>query len=403
MKILFSTNNEILDFKESGNHSIFQNQTIEFLNYFSKKILKEKESKAYADLINFAFFIRKGNINLEKDNYTNKELNSRKGMGTALLIAPSNVPLNFAFSLVTTLLAGYNIIVRISDKNFPQVTLFVKLLNQFKLLGDFTEVLDRIKIISYPRESKWTQKLSEVVEIRLIWGGNETVEFFKSVKTKIRCTDLYFANRYSCCVFNVSNISKLTSIELQKLVQKFYNDTYLNDQNACSSPKSVFWYGDCELGKEFSNTFWLELSNFLKNNYEISEHQILEKFFNYSSIVINYPDLFKVKRFSESLIVLSSSSSVIPKNLEINQCNSGLFKEFYIDDFKLIFESSNSSFQTLIHSGFSIEELNIHHKSITGKGYERFVPIGKSQDFSFRWDGIDLIRQQSRYIELVNR
>lgn len=403
MKILFSTNDEILEFKESGNHAIFENQTIEFLNEFSKKILNEKESKAYPDLVNFAFFIRKGNVNLEKENYTNKELNSRKGMGTALLIAPSNVPLNFAFSLVTTLLAGNNNIVRVSDKNFPQVTLFLKLLNQFKLAGSFIEVLDRIKIISYPRESNWTQKLSEEVEIRLIWGGNETVDFFKSVKTKRRCTDLYFPNRYSCCVFNVSNMSKLSRIELQTVIQKFYNDTYLNDQNACTSPKSIFWYGDSELGKELSNIFWLELSNFLKINYKISEHQILEKFFNYSSIVINYPELFKVKRFSESLIVLSSLSSQIPKKLETNQCNSGLFKEFYIDDFKLIFESSNSSYQTLVHSGFSIEELNIHHKSITGKGYERFVPIGKSQDFSFRWDGMDLIRHQSRYIELVNR
>jgi len=403
MKILFSTNDEILEFKESGNHPIFQNQVIEFLNEFSKKILKEKESKAYPDLVNFAFFIRKGNVNLEKENYTKKELYSRTGMGTALLIAPSNVPLNFAFSLITTLLAGNNNIVRVSDKNFPQVTLFVKLLNQFKLTGNFIEVLDRIKIISYPRESNWTQKLSEEVEIRLIWGGNETIEFFKSVKTKIRCTDLYFSNRYSCCVFNVSNISKLSTLDLQKVIQKFYNDTYLNDQNACSSPKSIFWYGDCQLSKEFSTIFWSELSKFLKINYKISEHQILEKFFNYSSIVINYPELFKIKRFSESLIVLSSLSSQIPKNLEINQCNSGLFKEFYIDDFKLIFESSNSTYQTLVHSGFSIEELNIHHKSITGKGYERFVPIGKSQDFSFRWDGIDLIRHQSRYIELVNR
>ncbi|MDB4763598.1 hypothetical protein OAG38_07645 [Akkermansiaceae bacterium] len=403
MKILFSNDDEITKFETSGNHPIFQDRIIDFFDELSKKILKEKRSKDYPDLINFAFFIRKGNINLERENYSIKELSSRKGIGTALLIAPSNVPLNFAFSLVTTLLAGNNNIVRVSDKQFSQVDLFLELLNEFKIARRFTEILDRIKIVSYPRGAKWTNKLSENVNIRLIWGGDETVNFFKSVKTKIRCKDLYFSNRYSCCVFNTEEISKLSCKELEMVYQKFYNDTYLNDQNACSSPKSIFWYGDLLLGQKCSNIFWIGLAKFLKDNYEISDHQILEKVFNFSSIAINYPNMFNVKRFSESLIVLTSTSKLIPENLDRNQCNSGLFKEFFIDDFELIFESSNSSFQTLVHSGFSVEELNGLHKTFKGKGYERFVPLGKSQNFSFRWDGIDLIRHQSRYIELITR
>ena len=403
MKILFSTDDEIFNFKDSGNFEIFQDRVIEFLNNFSKKILQDKESKAFPDLINFAFFIRKGNIIFEKENYTYKELSSRKGLGTALLIAPSNVPLNFAFSMVTTLLAGNNNIVRVSDKKFPQVTLFLRLLNQYKSGSEFSDVLSRIKIINYPRDSKWSKELSEKVEIRLIWGGNTTVEYFQSIKTKIRCKNLYFSDRFSSCVFNVSSLRKMSSDELQNVYLKFFNDTYLNDQNACSSPKAIFWYGDCELGKEFSNIFWVGLSKFLEHSYEISDQQVLEKFFNYSSIVIKNLDLFEIIRFSENLIVMRSLNSVIPCNLEVNQCNSGLFMEFFIDKFKIIFESSNSSFQTLVHYGFSNEELNTLHHSFTGNGYERFVPLGKSQDFSFRWDGMDLIRYQSRYIELVMR
>jgi len=402
MNILFSINEDIFDFKDSGNHQIFQEVIIEFLNDLSKKILNHKESKSYPDLINFAFFIRRGNILREKSNYSLAELTSRRGIGTALLVAPSNVPMNFAFSLITTLLAGNNNIVRISQKNFDQVSLFIRLLNEYKNEGKFLDVLQRIKILNYPRESNLTFELSKNVDIRLIWGGNETVEFFKSIRTPVRCTDLYFPNRYSCCIFNVNNMVKYTTEELQSVFKNFYNDTYLSDQNACTSPKSVFWHGDVELTKNFSRFFWSEFSKYIRSFYRITDHQVLEKFYNCSAVAVNHLDQFKETKYCENLTVMSSESS-IPKNLDNNICNSGLFLEFYIQDFLTISDSSNRTFQTLIHKGFSIEELNSMHELFRGKGYDRFVPLGKSQDFSFRWDGIDLIRHQSRYLELITR
>ena len=32
--------------------------------------------------------------------------------------------------------------------------------------------------------------------------------------------------------------------EIQRLAEKFYNDTYLVDQNACSSPHLIIWMGN---------------------------------------------------------------------------------------------------------------------------------------------------------------
>ena len=55
----------------------------------------------------------------EKAKYDDAEL--RLGKGVVFHIAPSNVPVNFAFSFAAGLLAGNANIVRIPSKDFEQV------------------------------------------------------------------------------------------------------------------------------------------------------------------------------------------------------------------------------------------------------------------------------------------
>ena len=53
--------------------------------------------------------------------------------------------------------------------------------------------------------------------------------------------DLYFPNR-NCSVLNLNELSKKNE-EIIKICNGFYNDTFLVDQNACSSPHLIYWVG----------------------------------------------------------------------------------------------------------------------------------------------------------------
>ena len=44
-------------------------------------------------------------------------------------------------------------------------------------------------------------------------------------------------------ILNSSEIIKLNDSSLTVLCKNFYNDSYLMDQNACSSPHIIFWKG----------------------------------------------------------------------------------------------------------------------------------------------------------------
>ena len=71
-------------------------------------------------LLHLLFFCRKGNIlNLKKDFFCDEKL--RLGRGMIFHIAPSNVPVNFAYSLISGLLAGNKNIVRLPTKDFEQI------------------------------------------------------------------------------------------------------------------------------------------------------------------------------------------------------------------------------------------------------------------------------------------
>src|SRR5690606_21925903 len=83
----------------------FSDKVIEYLNALSKSVLKDKESRVYPDLVTFAFYCRKASILQQKEKYLNQS-EIRLGRGVVFHIAPSNVPINFAYSLASALLSG---------------------------------------------------------------------------------------------------------------------------------------------------------------------------------------------------------------------------------------------------------------------------------------------------------
>ena len=93
----------------------------DFLNDLSRELRSFKEISDYPDVMAFAFWCRKSNISKLKKEFNDGT--SRLGLGVVFHIAPSNVPVNFAFSFVFGLLSGNANIVRVPTKIFPQISI----------------------------------------------------------------------------------------------------------------------------------------------------------------------------------------------------------------------------------------------------------------------------------------
>ena len=107
----------------------FDDSVIEFLNDLSSLLRKNRE---YPDVATFGFWCRKAALLQEKDKYD--DIDKRFGKGVVFHSTPSNVPVNFAFSFASGLIAGNANIVRLPGKPFPQVDIICDAVK--KLLND---------------------------------------------------------------------------------------------------------------------------------------------------------------------------------------------------------------------------------------------------------------------------
>ena len=155
----------------------FDKRIIEFFDDLSKIILSNNKYKN-SEVISFGFWCRKNNIlNYSKDFDFN---DLRVGRGISFHVTPSNVPLNFCYSMAFGLLSGNTCIIKISNKNFTEVNIMINYLNKILRKKKFHFLKSVIKIFRTKKnESLITEYLSSISDLRLIWGGNNTINLFK--------------------------------------------------------------------------------------------------------------------------------------------------------------------------------------------------------------------------------
>ena len=129
----------------------FDDEIVEFLNDVSRELMKNGESKAYSDVVTFGFWIRKGSVLKLKERF-NENDGIHLGKGVVFHIAPSNVPVNFAYSLVSGLLCGNSNVVRVPSKEFPQVKIIMETFN--KVLESHEAMKPYVLCVRYDRDKE---------------------------------------------------------------------------------------------------------------------------------------------------------------------------------------------------------------------------------------------------------
>lgn len=369
----------------------FADNVIEFLNALSGVLLKDRMSRLYPDVITFAFFCRKANILALKEKYTSvNEL--RLGRGILFHIAPSNVPINFGYSLVAGLLAGNNNIVRVSSKQFPQVDLIIRHLHELIECGLYNEVANRIVLVRYDRTSDVSAFFSSICNVRVIWGGDATIKTVRQNAIPARSFDVCFADRYSIAAINPDAIIAASDAEMQRLSEAFYNDTYLFDQNACSAPHTIFWLRTANL-QVAKNRFWSVVHEHVVQKYELHAVMAVDKL---TAFYRQAACMRVCKQEMPDNMVVRSELSDLPKNIEDFRCACGYFSEYTVDSLDEIAPVVSIKYQSLGYFGFSREELVDFVMRNRFQGLDRVVPIGETTAFTLTWDGYNLIDMFSR-------
>lgn len=374
----------------------FADEVIEELDALSKALMKDPLSRQYSDVVTFAFFCRRGNLMKLREQYqspiSNVQCQICLGRGLIFHIAPSNVPVNFAYSVVAGLLAGNDNVVRVSQKQFPQVDIIVKHMREIGM--------KRLAVVRYPHESNANEVFSAMCDVRVIWGGDATIATIRQNAIPPRAFDICFADRYSLAAINADKLiaDQLNTGHLNQLTERFYNDTYLFDQNACSAPHLVCWLGEKENVKKAKEVFWDAVYAYAKTHYQFQDVMAVDKLTALYKQAVAMPT-HDVETKDNVLRRVEIES--LPCDIDSFRCAGGYFTECEVDSLDDIAPIVNEKYQTLVYHGFTQQELSDFMLRNRLTGIDRIVPFGETTAFSLTWDGMNLIERMSRVISIV--
>lgn len=370
----------------------FNDRIINFLNEVSRALMSDREAKAYSDVVTFGFWIRKSSLLGLKEKFDNNDDALHMGKGVAFHIAPSNVPVNFAYSLVAGLLTGNANIVRVPSKEFPQVNILVRAFN--KVLADYVDIMPYILLVSYGRDKEINDVFSSIADMRIVWGGDATITDLRKSALPPRSGEVTFADRYSFAVIDSDCYMKIKDKE--KVADNFYNDTYFTDQNACTSPRVVIWTG--EQINEAKTNFWSTLHRLVEKKYTFQPIQGVNKLTSSYLISAVLPGC-KIVPHQDNLIIRVCVPEITGALMDYKD-NSGYFFEHDCTDILDIIGLCNDKrCQTIAYIGDKNMILPLIQAGV--KGIDRIVPMGKTMNFDLIWDGYNLPALLTRAVVLA--
>ena len=224
-----------------------------------------------------------------------------------------------------------------------------------------------------------------------IWGFS-----FVIVKDSLDYIGAFYmvAYRYSIAAIRPKAILEADNCSL--IAERFYNDTYLFDQNACSAPHLVCWEKSDGLD-DAKKRFWDAVYDYAKAHYQFQDVMAVDK------LTALYKQAVAMPTHDEETkdnVLRRVEIESLPCDIDSFRCAGGYFTECEVESLDDIAPIVSPKYQTLAYYGFEREELEAFVQRNHLTGIDRIVPFGETTAFSLTWDGRDLIQAMSRIIDV---
>ena len=396
VKLLLGQSIEKID--DSLPFKIYDDLVIDFLSEVSTEIISQ--SNFNEDLRIFSYFAlwsRKNNLFRLKKKRT--DIQKRFGRGIALHIAPSNVVTNVLFTISFGLLSGCPSIIRVSEKNLNELKVIFLIIDKIISKNKFKSLKKYLSIISYKHDDNINQVLSLMTDIRVIWGGNSTIGYFKKFETKPNNIDIVFPNRTSIALISGEWLRKTNQNEKEIIAKSFANDIVLFSQRACSSPKKLILFDTCDNYSdipELLNDFLLKCDfaiDSIKNKENLHR---LNNFKSASYLSTFLKDSYETLKGKNIFVIFNVDEEKFKFNYTFENCCLSVNKITKLQEIQNFITKEN---QTIVQIGLNDDEINELINISAPIGTDRIVKPGMALNMDIFWDGYDTVSLMSRFIQ----
>jgi len=377
----------------------FDPLAVELLDSLSRHLVRDAETRTEPELIALAFWLRRANLEqLAAGVVPGKGDLLLAPRGTVFHITPSNVPTIGFYSWSLSLLAGNRNIVRVSSRASGQTDRLLLALNTVLEEDRFAPFRASNLFVTYAAQSGVTETISGMTDVRVIWGGDESVRAIRAVPIPPASIELTFADRYSVAAIDASGWLAIDAMQRDEGVRRFLNDSLSFAQMACSSPRILYWIGDADTVERARHDFWTRATRIEASTpSQLTGADYVNKLVVADSLAIDF-DVVTERSDDGALVRVWSDSAYLPMSAH---CGGGLYFEHRIESLAALLPRLDAKVQTLSYAGIADEVVRAFLASLRGRGVDRAVPFGSALDFAAVWDGFDLLRSLTRTIHYV--
>lgn len=373
----------------------FDTTRVRFLAQLSRRLLADPRVRALPDVATFAYWCRQAN--LSRMAASTKVIGRfQMGLGLTFHICPANVPVNFAFSMAFGLLSGNSNVLRLPSKSSPAAELLLEAIRNELDDPAHGQVRQALLLVRFERDDDVNRFWMSVADGRIVWGGDATVAHMRSFSTKARSREVAFADRYSICVLEPNSILEMDEPALQGFCQRLFNDIYLMDQAACSSPQLCVWIGAQTAVALAQSRLWPALTEHAELHYELQAVQVMDKFVQICRHALSQVEARQIFRHQNILYRVELANA----GPHQDDCRGyfGTLHEVVFATLDQLAPLVNERYQTLCVQGVETEAVREFIVRNGLRGIDRVVPVGRALDMDIVWDGYDLIGSLSRLI-----
>ncbi|WP_436775634.1 acyl-CoA reductase [Yinghuangia sp. YIM S09857] len=377
---------------------------VDFLTAFGRTLLDPALVRRHPELAPLGFFLRRAELTAQlarlADSGVGVGANTqvlRFPRGLVFHIPPANVDTIFVYAWALAALTGNRNIVRISPRSGAAADVILERLGT-ALADAHPAVAATQRMITYDRDDRMTEALSAACDLRVVWGGDQSVDAVRRAPLAPAARDLTFPDRASFAVVSAAAWLRTTPQDRDKAVLDLYNDSYWFDQAACASPRALYWVGAAADADEARRDLFTRLEALLASRGELPDPAMAVH-----KRVAAYGEAAEGRASAlgfaagDALAVLELAR---PLDVPRGWLGAGAFPTATVARLTDLVPMLGRKDQTLSHFGFDADELGEFAAAVAGRGIDRIVPFGSALSFAPIWDGYDLPREFTRITTL---
>ncbi len=377
----------------------FDGQTVAFCAALSRELIGSRDARVYPQLVALGYWLRAASIERAREAFLANE-DARTILvprGRVFHVTPANIDTMFVYSWILALLVGNANIVRLSAHVTAGAKRILDSVSRVICDPEFTDLRLRNHLVFTGHDDRISKALSSVADVRVVWGGDATIEYFRKFPLPVRGREVTFPNRHSLAIIDADAIRAAREEDLASLADGFFNDAYWFDQGACSSPRLVIWRTSRPDGADDARRrFRAAVAEAIRRrSYRAETGAVIEKMV-FADRRAAVADGVRYDRDSNEAMWVEVPNLTM---YDRDNCGGGLFFEFVSHDLEADLPTFvRAEDQTAACFGLDDDLVRTIARRMNGSGIDRWVPIGRALEFGRVWDGYDLLQEFAKRV-----